>query len=167
MPLFSNPDAAERCPVYLIDFYFSKFPKPPETLDLFYLRPVARIPTDSTVPWFQATAIGKNTLSTFVEKMCFSAGLEKKTNHSLRASGATALFAAGVPEKLIKGVTGHKSSKSLEIYERPSMEQQLALSRVMSTAGTKFSTEVEKGIPQCLTLTTPRVHICTRKRIVQ
>ena len=37
---------------------------------------------------------------------------EKKTTiaHSLRATGATALFNAGVPENLIQDVTGHRSS---------------------------------------------------------
>ena len=34
----------------------------------------------------------------------------EKTNHSLRATGATALFSAGVPERLIRDVTGHQSN---------------------------------------------------------
>ena len=63
---------------------------------------------------------GRNTLATFVSKMCEVAGIpEKKTNHSLRATGASAMFNAEVPEKMIKSVTGHKSSKALAIYERP------------------------------------------------
>ena len=41
--------------------------------------------------------------------MC-SAGLEKKTNHSLRATGTSAMFHAGVPEKKIRDVTGHRSN---------------------------------------------------------
>ena len=41
--------------------------------------------------------------------MC-SAGLEKKTNHSLRATGTSAMFHAGVPEKIIRDVTGHRSN---------------------------------------------------------
>ena len=40
----------------------------------------------------------------------------RETNHSLRATGATALFSAGVPEKLIRDVTGHKSN-TLQLYE--------------------------------------------------
>ena len=45
-----------------------------------------------------------------MENMCKEAGIqEKKTNHTLRAIGATALFNAGVPEKLIRDVTGHRS----------------------------------------------------------
>jgi len=38
------------------------------------------------------------------------AGLNGKTNHSLRATGATAMFKANVPEKMIRGVTGHQSN---------------------------------------------------------
>ena len=152
VPIFANPDAKERCPVYLIDLYFSKFPEPPEQLDYFYLRPLSSTPDDSTEPWFQRSPIGKNTLAKFVENMCLSAGLEKKTNHSLRATGATAMFAAGVPEKMIKGVTGHRSSKSLEIYERPTLQQQIALSKDMSSSRTeKFNDGIQcsSGASDC------------------
>ena len=39
--------------------------------------------------------------------MCQVAGIEgHKTNHSLRATGASELFEAGVPEKIIKERTG-------------------------------------------------------------
>ena len=64
--------------------------------------------------------------------MCEEAGItERKTNHSLRASGASAMFTAEVPEKMIKNVTGHKSSKALAIYECPNARQQQALSGVL------------------------------------
>ena len=56
-----------------------------------------------------------------------TAGIKKKTNHSLQATGAMAMFAAGVPEKMIKEVTGHKSSNALEIYKRPTVPQKQAL----------------------------------------
>ena len=36
--------------------------------------------------------------------------------------GSSALFSAGVPEKLIRDVTGHRSS-ALQLYERPTVEQ--------------------------------------------
>ena len=48
--------------------------------------------------------------------MCIGAGIqEKKTNHSLHATGATSMFAAQFPEKMTKDVTGHKSSKALAL----------------------------------------------------
>ena len=62
--------------------------------------------------------------------ICSEAGIEKKTNHSLRATGATAMFAAGVPPK--KRITGHKSSKALEIYDRPTVPQRQALANVLN-----------------------------------
>lgn len=63
--------------------------------------------------------------------MCKEAGImEKKTNHSLRATGASALFHANVPEKLIREVTGHKSN-SLHLYERPTEDQRKAVSKVL------------------------------------
>ena len=63
--------------------------------------------------------------------MCKEAGIQgKKANHSLRATGASALFNAGVPEKLIRDVTGHRS-KALELYECPSLDQLKAVSRVL------------------------------------
>ena len=64
--------------------------------------------------------------------ICKEVGIEKKTNHSLRSTGATAMFAAGVPEKMIKEATGHKSSKALEIHERPTVPQNQALSNVLN-----------------------------------
>ena len=70
-------------------------------------------------------------LCTFVQVMCKEAGIEeKKTNHSLRATGASAMFTANVPEKMIREVTGHRS-KALMAYERPSVEQRQAVSSVL------------------------------------
>ena len=60
--------------------------------------------------------------------MCREA--RKKTNHSLRASGATALFNAGVPEKLIRDVSRNLSN-ALHLYERTSIEQHQTVSKVL------------------------------------
>lgn len=46
--------------------------------------------------------VGKNMLSKMVPDMCIEAGLTRKTNHSLRVSGTSCLFEAGVPERLIQ-----------------------------------------------------------------
>ena len=39
--------------------------------------------------------------------MCEEAGIEGKTNHSLRATGVTKMYLAGVPKKVIQERTGH------------------------------------------------------------
>ena len=51
--------------------------------------------------------------------MCAHAGIEgNKTNHSLQATGASELFHANVPEKMIQERTGHHSVVALRTYER-------------------------------------------------
>ena len=132
--IYANFDNAPKCLVYLLDFYFSKFPKPPTSMETFYLKPLAKVPAKFDDPWFECTPIGKNVLAKFVQVMCEDTGIrEKKTNHSLRATGVTSLFTAEVPEKLIKGISGHKSSQALQIYERPTVSQKQAVSRVLTT----------------------------------
>ena len=60
--------------------------------------------------------------------------MERKSNHSLRATGATEMFAANVPEKLVQSRTGHRSLDALRLYERPSHEQHQAVSNVLTSA---------------------------------
>ena len=71
--------------------------------------------------------------------MCRDAGIAKKTNHSLRATGASALFHAGVPEKLIQDVTGHLSN-ALQLYQRPTEQQRKQVSEVL-VQGREFGKE--------------------------
>ena len=66
-----------------------------------------------------------------IKDMCSEAGIGQRTNHSLRATGATALFQANVPERIIQKTTGHGSRDSLQTYERISTKQQQAVSRIM------------------------------------
>jgi len=63
------------------------------------------------------------------------------------------MFAPRVPEKMIKEVTGHKSSKALHValYECPTLAQKQVLSKVLaggpqSSSSTSFS-EVDKLKP--------------------
>ena len=75
--------------------------------------------------------VGVHTLQQTVKKMCSEAGFEGQfTNHSLRATAATRLYAAGVDEQLIAEKTGHRSS-SVRAYKRTSDEQQHRLSEIL------------------------------------
>ena len=58
-------------------------------------------------------------------------------------SAPTAMFAPGVPEKLVKSVTGHKSTKALQVYERPTVEQERAVSKVL-TLGVSYHPQPAK-----------------------
>ncbi len=92
------------------------------------------------IPWYECTPVGREKLKTYTATMCKEAGIsEKKTNHSLRATGASALFNAGVPEKLIRDVTGHRSN-ALQLYERPTLQQKQSVSSVLVQGQKTFAT---------------------------
>ena len=114
--------------------------------DVFYLQPLPKVPSDDSKPWYALAPVGRNTLSTMVKNICTDAGVGgNKTNHSLRATGTTALFTAGVPEKVIQQRSGHLSLQGLRQYEKVSSEQQQAACRVLSSCeNTTFSEEMEK-----------------------
>lgn len=64
--------------------------------------------------------------------MCQAAGIVgHKTNHSLRATAASEMFARQIPEKLIEERKGHRSLEALRTYERSNEEQHRAVSSVL------------------------------------
>ena len=80
-----------------------------------------------------------------VSDICTDAGISSRTNHSRRATGATELYAAGIPEKIIKERTGHRSLECLWMYERTSEKQHNAVSRILSAKSeTNFNIEMSK-----------------------
>ena len=76
--------------------------------DAFYLYPRASVDGPC---WYIDAPVDVHTLQQIVKNMCNEAGFEGQfTNHSLRATAATRLYAAGVDEQLITEKTGHCSS---------------------------------------------------------
>ena len=131
--IVANPNAGDHCHVFILDKYIQKLPKDAVEKDLFYCKPLLATPNDEKSPWYYAVPIGKNMLGNMVKEICSEAGLDgKKTNHSLRVAGATSLYQAGVPEKLIQQRTGHRCLQSLRDYERVSSDQEIAVSRILS-----------------------------------
>ena len=134
VPIYAIPSAGEHCPIFILDLYLSKVPEEAITKDsAFYLRPVEK-PNEGVQPWFTNQVVGKNKLNGMVKMMCEAAGLSPKTNHSLRATSATEMFQAGVPEKVIQKISGHRSTDALRLYQRISDEQHKATTAVLSSA---------------------------------
>ena len=70
-----------------------------------------------------------------VKDMCEKASINGYfTNHSLRATGATALYQARVPETLIKRQTRHWSVDAVRQYECSSLNQMYAVSKILLPA---------------------------------
>lgn len=133
--IYANTKAGDRCLVYILDRYISKLPVQAKERDFFYARPLIAVPFDQKKPWFYSMPIGKNSLNSMFKDMCAEAGVSgHKTNHSLRATGASELFEAGVPEKIIKERTGHRSLEALRLYERTTRDQHQAVSVILSSS---------------------------------
>ena len=87
--------------------------------------------------------LGHNKLSSLVKTMMSEAGVEGYyTNHSLRATAVSRLFQNDVDDKLIKGVTGHRSD-ALQGYKRETEEQLLKVSKIVQGQKEKESTVKE------------------------
>ena len=154
VPCYPVPESGERCAVFLLDKYPNKLPSYAFEKNVFYCRPKQFTPHDDKTPWFDCIPVGKNKLSSMVKDICKEAGVSQKTNHSLRATGATCLFQNHVPERIIQKTTGHRSLESLRTYEKISAEQYQSVSRAMLTnANTDSSVEKEAQ-------TTSRVTTC-------
>ena len=98
------------------------------------------MPADPSVPWYTAVPVGKHTLNSKVKVMCEIAGIQgHKTNHSLRATAATELYQADVPENLMQERTGHRSLKALRVYEHTTTHQQQAVSSLLSSTRSHFT----------------------------
>ena len=144
VPICSSPQVGERCHVHVLDFYLSKLPKDAIDRDIFYLRPLPAVPAKPAAPWFQSVPIGRNQLAKMVPNMCSRAGTAgHKTNHSLRATAATDLYHANIPEKLIQERTGHKSVQALRVYQHTTDDQQKAVSEVLASTIKQSSLQVK------------------------
>ena len=133
VPIFACFDeVGERCHVHLLDVYISRMPQKAKDLDYFYLRPLEKYSDEPSAPWYYSSPVGKHKLGSMVKEMFNEIGVAGKTNHSLRATGASTLFEAKIPEKVIQERTGHRSLKALRLYERTTDKQQQEISVILA-----------------------------------
>jgi len=82
----------------------------------------------SNTQWYADVRVGVNTISKVVKTLCGKAGLDGfYTNHSLRATSATRMYEADLPEQLICEKTGHRSD-AVRTYKRTGRAQEQAAS---------------------------------------
>ena len=88
--------------------------------------------------WFQSSMV--HFYSFKQEHTCNHTGIKvRKMNHSLQATGASDLFGAELPEKMIPQQTGHQSIPGMTMYEQLTEEQQCAVSSILASFGSKSS----------------------------
>ena len=133
IPVFPCPGAGVRCHFAVLDTYISKLPPVAFQKDWFYMKPLRHdVVSEPSKPWYAAQPCGENKLAGMVKSMFAMIGVSGKTNHSLRATGASMMFQAGVPEKIVQERTGHRSLEALRMYERTTTTQHMEVSRVLS-----------------------------------
>ena len=80
--------------------------------------------------------------------------------YSLRAYGATTLYCANLPEKLIQERTGHQCLKGFWQYERTSDSQLVEVSNIIS------SNKVQAPAVSSFPCNEPKMDICKQDKVV-
>ena len=70
----------------------------------------------------------------------------KYTNHSLRATSASRMFASNVPEKVIQEKTGHGSLAGLRAYKHATTRQEQVVAKYWSLVSLLFLKNVARKI---------------------
>ncbi|KAM9333177.1 uncharacterized protein KZ484_018229 isoform 2-T2 [Pholidichthys leucotaenia] len=117
------------CPVASLQKYLRKIPPGAKAL---YLQPKREVGA-MDIFWYNNVPLGVNKLSQMLPKMCKLAGTRRfYTNHSMRPTSIQKLFDAGLKEREIMAVTGHRSESSIKAYWRPASDNRIRWSSVLS-----------------------------------
>ena len=125
--VYPNSENISRCPVRLVDKYISLCP-PYFKKENFYLQSLTKT---NPAQWYAEQVVGINSLKKVIKNLLGCANIESYfTNHSLRRTGSTRLFQAGIERKIVKEVTGH-SSDAVDAYQITSELQREEVSKVL------------------------------------
>ena len=120
-----------RCPVRLIDKYMGLCPSvtDPKVKAAFYLRSLSRT---TPAQWYSNRVLGVHAIRKTVKELLKNSELDGFfSNHSLRRTGTTRLFNAGVDRKIVKEFTGH-TSDAVDQYQITSHAQREELSKIIA-----------------------------------
>ena len=93
--------------------------------------------------WYEARPVGVNSLDSMMKNISEAASLSKLyTNHSVRATAITFWSNAGIPNRHIMAISGHRNEQSLAHYStHPSTSQLHSCSKVLSNSLVNGATE--------------------------
>ena len=110
-------------------------------IDRFFQRALMKVTNDDSI-WYMRSPLGKNVLGDMLSRLSTAAGLSTRyTNHCLRATAITMLKKAGVDDRAVCRVTGHKNVKSLDSYNKPSDSEQRMMAKVIDGAASTTSAD--------------------------
>lgn len=111
--------------------------------------------------WYENRPVGVNKLDCMMKEISKEANLSRVyTNHSVRATAITVMSNAGIPNRHIMAISGHRNETSLAHYNtRPSTEQLHHCSNVLSRSLTNASSQAIVPVqPTSVHLTTAVQH---------
>lgn len=112
----------------------------PQLDDIFFFRPDERYPLK-----FTRTALGKNSLDSFVSKMMKRAGYKGYyTNHSIKATMAAKMYKQGYQEEFIQERTGHVSM-AVKKYNKGIQNAEAVRANISSTLDPPAPKKVKKS----------------------
>ena len=119
-----------RCPVRLVEKYLGLCPVNYTKKPNFYLNTL-KLPHPKK--WYSREVLGAHKVREVVKELLSSANIDGYfTNHSLRSTGGSRLFQAGVDRKLVKEFTGHRSD-AVDCYQITSDKQRESMSKILAS----------------------------------
>ena len=116
------------CPVASLEKYLLKYP---ENDLAFYLHPRRGEYIGDSI-WYTSEPMGVNYLAALLPKICIAAGTTTYTNHSIRTTTVQKLANAGLEEREIMSVSGHRCEGSLYSYWHPSLTDRKHWSNILA-----------------------------------
>jgi len=117
----------------------------------FFQYPKANVNPEDDV-WFEQRPLGVNTLANMMKTICKATGLSRiYTNHRIRATAITLWSNAGVPNRHIMSISGHRNEQSLAHYNSPPSVSQLqncsdVLSRALSSPSSSCASTASSAV---------------------
>ena len=143
--VYPNHENVTRCLVHLVDKYISLCPpfyKKPN----FYLQSLTKT---NPAQWFAEQVVGINVIKKVVKNILGRANIEGYfTNHSLRHTGGSRLFQAGVDHKIVKEEMGH-ASDAIDGYQITSDIQKEECSKVLGEHSINKVKKVQEEALEC------------------
>lgn len=105
--------------------------------------------SSSSSVWYMNMPLSHNLLSVMMRKLSAAADLSQTyTNHCLRATSICLMKRAGLEDRKIMAVSGHKNVQSLEAYDRPTLaDGSAAAAAIDCKPGEVASSSEKENVP--------------------
>ena len=81
------------------------------------IKPDDMVARTNTPIWYKTIPLGVNSLGKLLPRACEMGGITPRGNHGVRASTVQRLRGAEVPDDKIIQITGHRSARTLAVYD--------------------------------------------------